>query len=356
MNKPLISISFPVYNVSKTVEKSLLSALNQTYPEIEFLIVDDCGIDDSMEIVKSIINNSPRKASVRIIRHKVNKGLGSVRNTSIKYATGKYIYFMDSDDTLESHTIDTLYSFIKGEDYDLIASSHVVRNINGEILNCKGYKEKIDIKGKLSLANYIYNSHKGEFQIYMWNKLFAIEFLRHNDIYCIHPFVEDDFFTFQVALKAKNVCLIPNYTYNYFINEESITNKLMSGDIPLKTGKIYVDISCQKFKRITTIQSSFIRWKILLSTLNETVLRNGLVQDSKIISLKDKSDLATLMFDFKKLSIPIEYNTFKQLSLNELSRILLFYILKYSNSFMKKAVSRFIYLVIIKPKIVKKNG
>ena len=105
----LITISFPVYNVASTIERSLMSALNQTYSNIEYLIVDDCGSDNSMDILKNILHNTSRKDQVKIIRHSSNKGLGAVRNTSIENASGKYIYFMDSDDYLEPEALETCY-------------------------------------------------------------------------------------------------------------------------------------------------------------------------------------------------------------------------------------------------------
>ena len=91
---PLVTLAMPVYNVSKFVEKSLLSALNQTYRNIEFLIVDDCSTDNSMDIVRQTVNAHKRSADVRIIHHPGNQGLGDTRNTAIKEAKGEYIYFI----------------------------------------------------------------------------------------------------------------------------------------------------------------------------------------------------------------------------------------------------------------------
>ena len=77
-----ITIAIPVYNVEKYVENSILSALNQTYDDIEFLIIDDKGSDASMEIVKRIQSTHPRGNSIRIIDHGVNRGLATARNTA----------------------------------------------------------------------------------------------------------------------------------------------------------------------------------------------------------------------------------------------------------------------------------
>ena len=77
-----VSLAIPIYNVSLFVERALLSVLNQTYDNIEYLIVDDKGQDDSMDIVHRIIKDHPRGKDVRIIEHPYNIGLGATRNTA----------------------------------------------------------------------------------------------------------------------------------------------------------------------------------------------------------------------------------------------------------------------------------
>ena len=84
---PLVSIIIPVYNVEKWIEKSLNSALNQTYSNIEYLIVDDCGSDKSMNVVQSMIQSNPQK-KIRIIQHDKNKGLSEARNSGLSASKG----------------------------------------------------------------------------------------------------------------------------------------------------------------------------------------------------------------------------------------------------------------------------
>jgi glycosyltransferase involved in cell wall biosynthesis len=90
----------PIYNVEQYIERALLSALNQTYQNLEILIVDDLGHDNSMDIVYQLKSTHPRGNCIRIITHKKNLGLGGTRNTAIESAQGKYLYFMDSDDAI----------------------------------------------------------------------------------------------------------------------------------------------------------------------------------------------------------------------------------------------------------------
>jgi glycosyltransferase involved in cell wall biosynthesis len=114
MKNPLVTISIPVYNVEKDIERALKSALNQTYKNLEILVVDDKGIDKSMTVVRDVLSQHPRRGQVRIISHDNNSGTGAVRNTSIDKASGEYIYFMDGDDCIVPDTIDYMVHKLGG--------------------------------------------------------------------------------------------------------------------------------------------------------------------------------------------------------------------------------------------------
>ncbi len=206
-----VTISFPVYNVKDTVEAALKSMLNQDYDNIEFLIVDDKGSDNSMKIVSEIVKDHPRREHVRFIEHSQNSGLGSVRNTSIENATGDYIYFMDSDDELTPDCISLLVEEMLNSDAEIVVGSAQIFN-NGIPTNIIGFDKKygFDITHKLSI-DVFENGFK--YPVYMWNKLFRLNFLRVNDIKCVHPYVEDDVFTFKTIMSVQKCICIPNVTY-----------------------------------------------------------------------------------------------------------------------------------------------
>ena len=101
-----VTLGIPIYNAANLVERTLLSALNQTYPNIEFIFVDDKG--NSMDIVRRIIAEHPRRNAVRIIDQKHNQGTGAARNAIVTYATGKYLFTMDCDDVIIPDCIEIL--------------------------------------------------------------------------------------------------------------------------------------------------------------------------------------------------------------------------------------------------------
>ena len=106
--KPLISVVVPVYNVAKYLKKSIESIVNQTYTNLEIILVDDGSKDESGEICEDY----SLKDSRIIVIHKPNGGLSDARNAGIKQAKGEYITFVDSDDTIDYDMIEFLYDLI----------------------------------------------------------------------------------------------------------------------------------------------------------------------------------------------------------------------------------------------------
>ena len=215
----LVTISMPVYNVRNFVERSLMSALNQTFEYIEFLIVDDCGYDGSMEIVYNIKKRHPRGMHIRIVEHKMNAGLGMTRNTAIEEAKGQYLFFMDSDDYIAPNTIELLYSAALKYNTD-VAIACDYNDLNGVVFKRYQLPNKTE-KGKYAVAKWMMNT-KLYFPIHTWNKLYRVDFLRSNNIHCIvGHMVEDTWFTFQVVMKAQSITSVNDYTYYYNINPYS---------------------------------------------------------------------------------------------------------------------------------------
>ncbi len=119
-----ISIIIPVYNVAPYIEECIQSVMNQTYRNLEVLIVDDCGADDSMEIISNMFKGREEVSFngilFRIIHHEQNKGLSEARNTGLKFATGEYIYFLDSDDYLFDNSIECMVDQAQKTNADII--------------------------------------------------------------------------------------------------------------------------------------------------------------------------------------------------------------------------------------------
>lgn len=109
----LISIIIPVYNNEEWFERCIISVINQTYKNLEIIIINDCSTDDVEDIIFKY-----KKLDSRIIymKNDKNKGVGYSRNRGLKISKGNYIYFLDSDDYIEKDAIETLYNNIKPND------------------------------------------------------------------------------------------------------------------------------------------------------------------------------------------------------------------------------------------------
>lgn len=106
-----VSVIIPVYNVEKYLDKCLQSVETQSYKDIEIIVVDDCSTDNSYNIAKTHAWGDSR---IKIYRNDENKMAGGARNTGIRKSTGKYIMFLDSDDTLPADAVGVLFEEISG--------------------------------------------------------------------------------------------------------------------------------------------------------------------------------------------------------------------------------------------------
>lgn len=220
-----VTIAIPVYNVEDYIEKSLLSALNQTFEDIEFLIVDDKGNDGSIDIVKRLQTTHPRGQNIRIIDHIINKGVGATRNTAIEKAKGDYLYFMDSDDTIEPDTISVLYNIMIEQNVDVVEGSYQICSIEDYIFE-KHIMPEIKSSGDFAICHWM-KDNRIYYDGYGWNKLFDLNFLRTNNIRCIDSHRHEDvYFSFQVVFYAKSIVTVSNITYNYLMRPGSTVNQV----------------------------------------------------------------------------------------------------------------------------------
>ena len=115
-----VSIIVPVYNVEKYIIECLESAIKQGLKTYEIICIDDCGTDNSVNLIKNFINEKNLQDVIKIIKHDVNSGLSVARNTGIDAARGDYIFFLDSDDLLKKNTLSKMYDIANKENLDLL--------------------------------------------------------------------------------------------------------------------------------------------------------------------------------------------------------------------------------------------
>lgn len=216
--KQIVTIICPFYNVEKFIKRCIESVLNQTYQHIELILIDDCGVDSSLDIVKSLVLNNTSEKSVRLISHEHNKGVGEARNTGIQYSTGDYLFFLDSDDFLFPYSIELLVDLSNRNMVDVVGGSYQITDSGQDdfrIYSGMYYGEEV-IKAFYYLKKW---------DCVCWNLLIKTSVIK--DHYITFPqlkYSEDVFFLFQLYLHVKSILLIPDITYVYEKNQTSITN------------------------------------------------------------------------------------------------------------------------------------
>ena len=132
-----ISVLMPTYNVEPYVEEAVLSILNQSYENIELIIVDDCSSDNTYKILNKLSKIDNR---IKLFRNDKNKKICFTLNEALKYSTGKYIARMDGDDVCEYDRLEKQINYLKkNPDIDLVGSSIIGIDENGNVINKKKY-------------------------------------------------------------------------------------------------------------------------------------------------------------------------------------------------------------------------
>jgi len=221
---PDVSVLVPVYNVSSYIERCAHSLFSQTFKNVEFIFVDDCTPDDSIEKLLKVIEEYPeRKNQIRIIHHDINRGLAAARNTAIDASNGEYISVVDSDDFVEHTMIDTLYNKAKSEDADIVVSDLFIEQINESVL-------KIDALSKNSEDYFPDMIRNITCHSYLWNKLIKKSLYVRED--CRVPnglnYYEDRHVMTRLFFYAKKIVKVNEAFYHYVqYNTNSITKRII---------------------------------------------------------------------------------------------------------------------------------
>ena len=230
----LVSIGIPVYNVESFIEKCIVSVFNQSYQNLEILIIDDCGQDKSMDIVYRLQNNHPCGSFIKVVKQPNNRGLGEARNAAIKSATGKYIFFLDSDDYIEPNTIELMLEEAEKNSSDVVlASMRCVNYETGEVTPAFTYESHKVIDGKDAFANLVCANLRWNVTVTSTNILFSMDFLKKNNLLFSIRTSEDSLFLSDYYSCVNTAILLPNITYNYVIHKGSLMGYEIRDVIPV---------------------------------------------------------------------------------------------------------------------------
>ena len=221
-----VTIGIPVYNVEKYIRQTLDSALAQSYESIEFLICDDCGTDSSIDIVREYQKTHPRGKDIFIVRQPYNMGIGEARNRMMYEAHGKYFYSLDADDMISSNAINCLYTAAKKYNAQLVYGSYERIFVNGNQKRSVQYPYPFRVFTEHDeYANYAYTTGV---QVMNWNYLIELDVIRRNGLRVTpvgHGYGEDYTYTVDLPTYVTRVVLLPDITYQYYIEEKIYDGK-----------------------------------------------------------------------------------------------------------------------------------
>ena len=251
------SIIIPVYNTEKYLEKCISSVINQKYKNFEVILIDDGSKDNSGAICDEYAKKDNK---VKVI-HQINAGVSTARNVGIKNAKGKYIIFLDSDDSLNGESLTRLNGIIeKNEEIDCI-----LYNVDGEFKDGMYKEEKL----KSLIVQLIITEKINP----PWNKVYKRNIIEENNIVFDKNIQigEDLLFSITYLSYANNICILNEELYNYTVdNSNSLTRKykenkykqLMYVDDEirkyLQTFQSKKILECEKYIRLKNIFSCFM--------------------------------------------------------------------------------------------------
>ena len=217
-----VTIGIPVYGVEGYIRRTMESALEQTYSNIEYLIVDDASDDQSLDILYSIQQTHPRGKNIRILSHEDNRGVSETRNQIIDEATGDYLYFVDSDDVIDKNTISLLMKEIEIHQADVAFGSYERIDLSGQRTIFQ--YPKMLFEDADSFADFAYQRYAG-FQASACNFLVRLSLIRQNHLrFYKADFWEDMAFTLNLVTMVNRAVLLPDITYTYLCRENSLSN------------------------------------------------------------------------------------------------------------------------------------
>lgn len=214
---PLISICVPVYNVAPYIERCVRSLMEQTYNNLEYIFVDDCSEDNSIELVRSIVNQYPECcAHIRIIQNSANRGVAYTRRICIEVAKGEYVIWVDSDDYVEPNMAERLYTLLIQNQADVISGGNYV-NYRDKQWTEQPFPEFEQFDSISFPLRGVFCSLWGA--IYK-RELFQLDSLAPDGM----DYLEDRLCRLKIALSNAKIIHINDLTYHYVIHNNSITS------------------------------------------------------------------------------------------------------------------------------------
>lgn len=296
-NEELISIIIPIFNMSKYLEKCIDSVINQTYKNLEIILIDDGSTDNSGEICDRYLQKDNR---IKVV-HQKNQGVSAARNEGLKHATGYYIGFVDPDDFIESKMYEIIINDIKENQCDIGICG--IRSKNEDDITLKeDRKQENIVMNKKKFLNILIQDKMIATSV--WDKVFKSELIKEKR-FNEKRVVGEDFELILEVINNKKIKAVYNSSclYNYLIREKSASRKqddkqaidiLEVNDNLLKIVQIeYPDLQDLVIERILKKENMILKKYRISQKIKEKIkidirIKEKIYFKSKYIPLKNK--------------------------------------------------------------------
>lgn len=295
---PIISIIIPVYNTERYLKKCFDSVINQTYKNIEIIIVNDGSTDNSLSIINEYAQNDYR---IKIV-NKPNGGLSSARNTGINTATGDYVLHVDSDDWIELNMCEKLLENAIKHNSQIVISDVYFEMDKGSYVRKEPYAE---IENRDSfLKKYLLYAGLNS----VWNKLFSLSLYKKNNLFHYEDISLGEDATTLLRLIAMSSCIsyVNQPFYHYNMKSNGMSRGIKKNIMQYYTGLKKVE-QFYKQKNIATDLFPLIRFKVAYSELVKCNLKKA-----KKLGYNDYQTLAKIfIYDVKNITSNNLYKEYK---------------------------------------------
>ena len=214
MDKTVVSILIPAYNVASFLPKCLETVLGQTYTDLQVVVVDDGSKDDTL----TVANTYSAKDARLEVYHQENQGVAATRNHLLDRVKGDYVLFVDADDWIESDMVEYLMNVAQNHSADFVMCDHVINDAESS----REEPNVFELDQEHAIVDFLHHDY---FIGALWNKLFkreVTEGIRFNERIW---YGEDALFTWGVLQRTQRVVVSSKQLYHQYMNEESISHQ-----------------------------------------------------------------------------------------------------------------------------------
>lgn len=223
-----VSILVPVFRAEHYIERCARSLFEQSYSDLEYVFVDDCSPDNSIAVLRNVMEDYPDRAdTVKIINHDTNRGVAAARNTLLDNATGDFVSWVDSDDWLEPNAIELLAQKQIETDADIV-SGNIYQHYADEVRLLKedDYQNKAQML--LEQLKDTWNNNT-----FIWGRLFRRSLFEDYHLRCIEGcnYAEDRYQVVRFSYYADKYAIIDSFVYNYENRDSSSITRCQRDDV-----------------------------------------------------------------------------------------------------------------------------